>query len=118
MPVKPEGAEAPLQQELVQAMQRGEEATQPPVESVDADRSQAPQQTTSLTERNTAVECIRFHRAPLPVLSLLSRAKGVAMTEAQHFTMEQAVATLASDLTWPSSTPPQGTNLEDQVELF
>ena len=114
----PEGAKSPLQQTPVQAIQGGEEMTHPPVESWDADFSQAPQQSTSLAERNTAVECIRFHRAPLPVLTLLSRAAGVAMTEAQHFTVERAVTILTSDSTWASSTPPQEINLGDQVELF
>ena len=113
----PEGAEPPLQQGLIQVIQSGEGTTHSPVESVDADLSQELQRTTSLAERGTAIEGIRFHRTPPPVLTPLPIAAGGARAEA-HPTMEQAATALASVLTWPSSTPPQGINLEDQGELF
>ena len=109
----PEGAESPLQQTSVQAIHDSEDTPRPPIESLDVDFGQAPQQPTSLAERNDVRECIHFHRAPLPVLTLLSRAAGVSVTEAQHFTVEQAIAILTSDSTWASSTPPQEDDLVD-----
>ena len=53
-------------------------------------------------------ERVHFHRAPNPVLHLLTMATGVTFTEEQpHRTMEQALAILTSDAVWASSTPPR-----------
>ena len=111
----PEGAQSPLQRAAVQAIHDGKEMTCPSSGSLDADFSQVPVQPTSLAERNDAEECIHFHRAPLPVLTPLSMAADVTVTEEQpHFTVEQAVTILTSDSTWSGSTPPQEVNLRNQ----
>ena len=103
----PEGAELPINQEAVQAINDEEEMASPSTGSADTDFDQVPEQPTSLAGHDGEYERVHFHRAPRPVLTLLSMATGVTFTEEQpHFTMEQAVAILTSDAVWASSTPP------------
>ena len=92
--VNPEGAESPLQRTPVQAAQGVEKTASQPFGSLDVDF--APEQPTSLAELNDAVECIHSHRAPLPGHTLLSISAAVSATQAQHFTVNQAVAVLFS----------------------
>ena len=94
----PEGAESPIQQAVVRATHDGEESVGPASGSSATASSQVPERPTGPAGRDSGEERIRFHRAPLPVATLLSMPTGMAATEEQqHFTMEHVLAILTSN---------------------